>query len=138
MIQYTPPVYWDDKGMDWESPDPGNVDYYRAILEAVTERAILTNQNPNEVLYSIIQYRPWSIAAMNAIRDAVYRLAPNFVNMEFDDYKDDLSDFPNLIRMMRGNCRRFLKFQMFTAGCVVRISVMNMMISPERKRWRNF
>ena len=38
MIQYTPPVSWDDKGMDWESPDPGNVDYYRAILEAVTER----------------------------------------------------------------------------------------------------
>ena len=96
MIQYTPPVSWDDKGMDWESPDPGNVDYYRAILEAVTERAILTNQNPNEVLYSIIQYRPWSIAAMNAIRDAVYRLAPNFVNMEFDDYKDDLSDFPKM------------------------------------------
>ena len=85
MIQYTPPVSWDDKGMDWESPDPGNVDYYRAILEAVIERAILTSQNPNEVLYSIIQYRPWSIAAMNAIRDAVYRLAPNFVNMEFDD-----------------------------------------------------
>ena len=23
MIQYTPPVSWDDKGMDWESPDPG-------------------------------------------------------------------------------------------------------------------
>ena len=55
MIQYTPPVSWDDKGMDWESPDPGNVDYYRAILEAVIERAILTSQNPNEVLYSIIQ-----------------------------------------------------------------------------------
>lgn len=96
MIQYTPPVSWDDKGMDWESPDPGNVDYYRAILEAVTERAILTSQNPNEVLYSIIQCRPWSIAAMNAIRDAVYRLAPNFVNMEFDDYKEDLSDFPKM------------------------------------------
>ena len=96
MIQYTPPVSWDDKGMDWESPDPGNVDYYRAILEAVIERAILTSQNPNEVLYSIIQYRPWCIAAMNAIRDAVYRLAPLFVNMEFTDYKDDLSDFPKM------------------------------------------
>ena len=96
MIQYTPPVSWDDKGMDWESPDPGNVDYYRAILEAVIERAILTSQNPNEVLYSIIQCRPWSIAAINAIRDAIYRLAPNFVNMEFDDYKDDLSDFPKM------------------------------------------
>ena len=94
MIQYTPPVSWDDKGMDWESPDPGNVDYYRAILEAVIERAILTSQNPNEVLYSIIQCRPWSIAAINAIRESIYTLAPYFVNMEFDDYKEDLSDFP--------------------------------------------
>lgn len=96
MIQYTPPVSWDDKGMDWESPDPGNVDYYRAIREALVERAILVARSPDNALLDITQFRPWSVAAMNAIRDAVYRLAPNFVNMEFTDYKEDLSDFPKM------------------------------------------
>ena len=96
MTQYTPPVSWEDKGMDWESPDPGNIDYYRAIWEAITERTILIRQNPNEALHSMMQFRPWSIAAMNAIRDAVYDLAPYFVNMEFNDYKEDLSDFPKM------------------------------------------
>ena len=96
IIQYTPPVSWDDKGMDWESPDPGNVDYYRAVREALVERAILVARSPDSALFDITQFRPWSVAAMNAIRDAVYRLAPNFVNMEFDDYKDDLSDFPKM------------------------------------------
>ena len=96
MIQYIPPVSWDDKGMDWESPDPGNIDYFRAIWEAITERIILTKQNPNEVLHSMMQYRPWSIAAMNAIRDSICILAPFFVNMEFTDYKEDLSDFPKM------------------------------------------
>lgn len=96
MIQYTPPVSWDDKGMDWESPDPGNVDYYRAIREALVERAILVARSPDSALFDITQFRPWSVAAMNAIRDAVYRLAPNFVNMEFTDYKEDLSDFPKM------------------------------------------
>ena len=96
MIQYTPPVSWDDKGMDWESPEPGNVDYYRAIREALVERAILVARSPDSALFDITQFRPWSVAAMNAIRDAVYRLAPNFVNMEFTDYKEDLSDFPKM------------------------------------------
>ena len=96
MIQYIPPVSWDDKGMDWESPEPGNVDYYRAIREALVERAILVARSPDSALFDITQFRPWSVAAMNAIRDAVYRLAPNFVNMEFTDYKEDLSDFPKM------------------------------------------
>ena len=84
MIQYTSPVSWDDKGMDWESPDPGNLDYYRAIWEAVIERASLVRQSPNEALHSMMKYRPWSVAAMNAIRESIYTLAPYFVNMEFD------------------------------------------------------
>ena len=96
MIQYTSPVSWDDKGMDWESPDPGNLDYYRAIWEAVIERASLVRQSPNEALHSMMKYRPWSVAAMNAIRESIYTLAPYFVNMEFDDYKEDLSDFPKM------------------------------------------
>lgn len=96
MIQYTPPVSWDDKGMDWESPDPGNVDYYRAIREALVERAILVARSPDSALFDITQFRPWSVAAMNAIRDSIYHLAPNFVNMEFTDYKEDLSDFPKM------------------------------------------
>ncbi len=96
MIQYTSPVSWDDKGMDWESPDPGNLDYYRAIWEAVIERASLVRQSPNEALHSMMKYRPWSVATMNAIRESIYTLAPYFVNMEFDDYKEDLSDFPKM------------------------------------------
>lgn len=94
MTQYTSPVSWDDKAMNWDAPDPGCIDYLAAIREAIIERAILVNRAPNNALFSIIPYRPWSVTSMNAIRDAVYSLAPYFINMEFENYKEDLSDFP--------------------------------------------
>ena len=94
MIQYTPPVSWDDKGMDWESPDPGNMNCFAAIREALAERAILAERPLDSALFNIMRFRPWSMTSVNAIRNAVYMLAPYFVNMEFEDYREDLSDFP--------------------------------------------
>ena len=96
MIQYTPPVSWDDKGMDWESPDPGNMNCFAAIREALAERAILAERPLDSALFNIMRFRPWSMTSVNAIRNAVYMLAPYFVNMEFEDYREDLSDFPKM------------------------------------------
>ena len=80
MIQYTPPVSWDDKGMDWESPDPGNMNCFAAIREALAERAILAERPLDSALFNIMRFRPWSMTSVNAIRNAVYMLAPYFVN----------------------------------------------------------
>lgn len=38
IINYTPPTSWDDKGMNWDDPDPINIDYFVAIYEATKER----------------------------------------------------------------------------------------------------
>lgn len=96
VIDYTPPASWDGKGMNWSKPDLGCVDYAVAFREALIERAILVGYIPDNALYNIMPYRPLSVDSMNAIRNAIHYLAPYFVNMEFDDYKEDLSDFPKM------------------------------------------
>jgi len=47
IIDYTPPTSWTDKNMDWDNPDPMNIDYWMAIFAAIDERSstgiVLTN-----------------------------------------------------------------------------------------------
>ena len=38
-IEYVEPKSWDDKGMDWNNPDPRRADYVMAIRGALMERA---------------------------------------------------------------------------------------------------
>ncbi len=96
IIEYTPPTTWNDKEMNWELPNLACIDYIMALKEAIIERAILVNYRPDSALFSIMPYRPMTVKTLNVIREAIYRLAPYFVNLEFDDYEDDLSDFPKM------------------------------------------
>ena len=38
VIEYEIPTHWEDKGMNWNTPDPTNADYVVAIREALLER----------------------------------------------------------------------------------------------------
>ena len=35
VIGYEKPTHWEDKGMNWKTPDPTNADYVVAIREAL-------------------------------------------------------------------------------------------------------
>ena len=96
VIEYTLPTSWYDKGMNWEKPDPANIDYAVALREAIIERAILVKRKINDALLAIMPCRPLSVASMSALREEINMLAPHFVNQEFTDYKEDLSDFPKM------------------------------------------
>ena len=89
IIDYTAPTSWNDKSMDWNKPDLGCIDYSVAFREAIIERAVLVGYIPDSALFNIMPYRPLSVDSMNAIRNAIYYLAPYFINMEFDDYESE-------------------------------------------------
>ena len=38
VIEYETPESWEDKGMNWNTPDPCNADYVMAIRQALMER----------------------------------------------------------------------------------------------------
>ncbi|MEG2075489.1 MAG: hypothetical protein RRY34_03210 [Victivallaceae bacterium] len=95
-LTYTPPVSWDDKGMDWSSPDPANIDYVMAIREAIVEKAIITGYAVPASLFRLSPYAPLNTDVLTAIRDVIYALAANFVDMAFKDYQPDGADFPRM------------------------------------------
>lgn len=96
IVEIPLPETWTDLNMDWSDPDPGNVNYALAMREALLERAILVGQQMSSNVFSIMPQRPLLVDAMTSLRAAVHGLAPHFVNLDFDDYKDDLSDFPKM------------------------------------------
>lgn len=96
MINYTPPTSWDDKGMDWGKPDPANFDYVMAIREAIVEKALLTGYTIPATLFRLSPCAPLNTDVLTAIRDAIYALAANFVDITFKNYKSDGSDFPKM------------------------------------------
>lgn len=96
IIDYTPPVSWDDKNMDWSNPDPANLDYVMAVRGAIVEKALLTGYNVPIALFRLSPYVPLNTDVLTTFRDTIYGLAANFVDMTFTDYKDDGSDFPKM------------------------------------------
>ena len=51
VIEYEEPESWDDKGMNWNDPDPRNADYVMAIRRALMERyAVIHSSMPSGVL----------------------------------------------------------------------------------------
>lgn len=90
------PNSWDDLEMDWDNPDPGCANYVLALREALIERATLVNQAVGSSVFAVMPLRPWMYDAASTLRSLVYDLAPYFVNIEFNDYKNDLSDFPKM------------------------------------------
>ena len=96
IMKITLPTSWDDCSMDWNDPDPGCANYVLALREALVERAIAVNRSIGSNVFTVMPLRPWTYDIASTLRGMVYELAPYFVNIKFDDYKDDLSDFPKM------------------------------------------
>lgn len=98
VIEYVYPTKWDDKGMDWDNPDPGKADYVMAIRQAIMERAAAVHMQLRFSSYSfrVSPMKAVSRSMVEEFVDVIAQLAPEFVNMGFKDYKEDLSDFPKM------------------------------------------
>lgn len=98
VIEYEYPESWDDKGMDWENPDPERADYVMAIRQAIMERAAAVHISL-PVSYYYLAVSPMKAVSRFMVEEFIYAirlLAPYFVNMGFSDYKEDFSDFPKM------------------------------------------
>ena len=91
------PTTWND--LNWIDPPPNSVDHCRAIYSAVLER--------RHACYSAEMTIPsWTLPAPSAhlsrdwcaaVRDAIYAMAPKFVNMSYDYADNDWLDFPVML-----------------------------------------
>ena len=96
VIEYEYPDSWGSKGMDWNDPKPDKADYVMAIRQAIMERAAAAHIGLG---YDFTDVSPLKALSREMVKDllqAIRTLAPSFVNMEYDDYKEDLSDFPKM------------------------------------------
>lgn len=96
VIEYEMPDSWGSKGMNWGSPDPGRIDYVMAIRLALIERAAVVRRSVSREVFDISPYRTVSRDALAACVYDVSRFAELFVNREFDDYAENLSDYPKM------------------------------------------
>jgi len=96
VIEYEFPESWDDRGMDWNAPDPRRADYVMAIRQALMERAAAAHVTlPSEVV-AISPWKTVSLKAVSATVRAVSGLARYFVNAGWREYEPDWSDFPKM------------------------------------------
>ena len=87
MINYLPPASWHDKGMNWENPDPCNVDYAMALKLAIIERCCATGLRWDLSFLELCHiYCPLRYDYMKGIQDILKDLAPYFLNNEYDGY----------------------------------------------------
>ena len=96
VIEYEYPDAWDAKGMNWDDPDPTSADCVMAIREAVMERAAAAKCRIPVAIFGITPGRTLSRKTLEAVVESIRILAPYFVNMGYDDYKEDYSDFPKM------------------------------------------
>jgi len=96
MMSYEEPTSWDDKGMNWNIPDPRRADYVMAIRNAIMERCAAVHTSlPREVM-RISPWKPVTVSQVAGIVSAIEQIAYNFLNRDFDGYRDDWSDFPRM------------------------------------------
>jgi len=92
IMKYTPPVSWEDKGLDWGNPDPYNIDYIAAIIEALKERI------PREYIYeNALQYfpgRPFSLTLLKNISSWITSVDGMGQYLNIQNLPDTLSAFP--------------------------------------------
>ena len=53
VIEYETPESWEDKGMNWNTPDPANVDYVMAIRQAIMERCAALHASVDRRVFKI-------------------------------------------------------------------------------------
>lgn len=93
VMDYAAPESWDDKGMDWNAPDPRNADYAMAVKLALMERANVCGYSLSNEVVGISPWKPASREALVAAASDVARMAKHFVDLD-GEYGDDWSDFP--------------------------------------------
>lgn len=96
VIEYETPDSWNAKGMNWANPDPEKADYVMAIRQALLERAAVLHRSLSTEVLRITPYRAVSRQSLVACVSAIRSMAESFVNTDWDDYEDDLSDYPRM------------------------------------------
>lgn len=96
VIEYDYPDSWNAKGMDWDNPDPERADYVIAIRQAIMERAAAAHLSIGYLFTAVSPYKGVSRKMVEELLAAIRTLAPYFVNMDYDEYAEDLSDFPKM------------------------------------------
>lgn len=88
IIKYVPPQSWNDKGLDWENPDPRNIDYVIALREALIERAAASNAYfyPRE-LKSVSPCKPITRNSVFELLDLLDAVSQEYLFYEYDGYK---------------------------------------------------
>ena len=96
VIDYEMPDSWNSKGMSWKNPEPERVDYFMAIRGAIMERCAALHTSVNSEIMKISPHKPVTRSAMAACVSQIRGLAGSFVNMDWDEYEEDLSDYPKM------------------------------------------
>jgi len=93
VVSYQKPRSWSDKGMTWDATmNSVCVDYAAAIREAIYERCAAAGVSCRNL--SIDQYAPIEYDFFVNVRNILKSLAPKFYDLEYEEYKEDFSDFP--------------------------------------------
>ena len=111
VIEYELPESWEDKGMNWNTPDPANADYVMAIRQAIMERCAALHTSVDSRVLKISPWKTISRTAVAGIVDTISRLAGNFVNLDWEEFEEDWSDFPKMWTygdlIQERNCRLY-------------------------------
>ena len=96
VIEYETPESWEDKGMNWNTPDPANADYVMAIRQAIMERCAALHRGVDR---RVLRISPWKTVSRDVVAGVVNSLsslAREFVNLGWEDFEEDWSDFPRM------------------------------------------
>ena len=111
VIEYETPESWEDKGMNWNTPDPCNADYVMAIRQALMERCAALHTSMDYRLKKISPWKTLSRSSVEGIVRTIASMARMFVNVEWDEFEDDWSDFPKMWTygdlVQERNCRLY-------------------------------
>ena len=111
VIEYETPTSWDSKGMNWNTPDPSNADYVMAIRQALMERCAVLHTGVDSRVLRISPCKTVSRTAVAGIVDTIANLARNFVNLDWEEFEEDYSDFPKMWTygdlVQERNCRLY-------------------------------
>ena len=102
VIQYEEPRSWNDFGMDWNDPDPRCAHYVMALRNALLERAAAPKDGYLASMYNILRISPWKAVNSDLLRRVIFEieyLCRFYYNLDPDVYKEDLSDFPRVMRL---------------------------------------
>ena len=111
VIEYETPTSWDSKGMRWNTPDPANADYVMAIRQALMERCAALHTSVDSRVLKISPWKTISRSAVAGIVDTIALLARYFVNLDWEEFEEDYSDFPKMWTygdlIQERNCRLY-------------------------------